>query len=542
MRIGIDFDNTIAQYDDVFRAIAIKEKMLKSNWFGKNKSEIRDYLRFQPAGEQTWMRLQGLVYGKHMQSAEIMPNVANFLLSCRRRKYEVFIVSHKTEYGHFDPEKIPLRSEALKWMETKGFFSTKHIGINKENVFFAKTRTEKVNIISNLKCTYFIDDLPEIFTEDQFPDQTRKILFGFYDAEYHPDKIVLNSWSEIFQRIFGEVTNEDITFWLKHFFPPIERIKKIAGGGNSDVYQIHVQGFEPLALKHYPDRLLDKRHRLETEFHTLQVLRKNGVPNVPKAVKKSKELDLGLYEWIEGDKITTPTTQDLELVILFVKQLNWVSKKIDPDVFTTASEACLSAKELVSQVDHRLERLHRIGKRKPDLKFFLEGMFCPLWNQIKDECISFWPEESRENALPLRKQILSPSDFGFHNCLMKNDGSLAFLDFEYFGWDDPVKLTADFIWHPAMHLGNSLKQKWKAATIGLYSNDLDFEKRLHASIPLYGMRWALIILNNFSPNRNRKYHCLNTDSRQKLEKMQKIQLKKAKYYCKLVKEKFRKLN
>ena len=542
MRIGLDFDNTIVRYDDVFREIAIKEKMLKGNWFGKKKSEIRDYLRLQPAGEQTWMKLQGLVYGKHMHTADIMPSVTNFLLSCRLRKHEIFIVSHKTEYGHFDPEKVSLRSEALKWMETKGFFNKKHIGINKENVFFAKTRIDKVNIISTLNCSYFIDDLPEIFTEDYFPDQTEKILFGFYDKKSHPDKTVLNSWSKIFRHILGEVTNEDIIFWLRSFFSPIEKIEKMAGGGNSDVYQIRIQGFESLALKHYPDRLLDRRPRLETEFHSLQLLRKNGMTNIPKAIEKKAEVGLGLYEWIEGRKITAPTTQDLELVILFVKQLTWISKKVDPDDFTTASEACLSAKELIRQVQYRLENLYRIGGKKSDLIFFLEDVFSPLWNQIKDKCISFWPEESLESALPLRKQILSPSDFGFHNCLMRNDENLFFLDFEYFGWDDPVKLAADFIWHPAMRLDDNLKQKWKNATISLYSSDLYFEKRLNASMPLYGMRWALIILNGFLPDHNRRHRCLSTDGEQNFEKKQKIQLKKAKYYCKLVKEKFCELN
>src|ERR1700680_1391707 len=37
--------------------------------------------------------------------------------------------------------------------------------------------------------------------------------------------------------------------------------------------------------------------------------------------------------------------------------------------------------------------------------------------------------------LPQEWRSLVPSDFGFHNSLRRPDGSLAFLDFEYFGWD-----------------------------------------------------------------------------------------------------------
>ena len=42
------------------------------------------------------------------------------------------------------------------------------------------------------------------------------------------------------------------------------------------------------------------------------------------------------------------------------------------------------------------------------------------------------------------RTIISPSDFGFHNTLVRPDGELQFLDFEYAGFDDPAKLVGDF--------------------------------------------------------------------------------------------------
>jgi hypothetical protein len=41
--------------------------------------------------------------------------------------------------------------------------------------------------------------------------------------------------------------------------------------------------------------------------------------------------------------------------------------------------------------------------------------------------------------LSARLQVLSLSDFGLHNPLRHPDGKLAFLGFEYFGWDEPAK-------------------------------------------------------------------------------------------------------
>ena len=109
-----------------------------------------------------------------------------------------------------------------------------------------------------------------------------------------------------------------------------------------------------------------------------------------------------------------------------------------------------------------------------------------------------WPLEIEINDdLPFIHQTLSPSDFGFHNCLREHTGALRFLDLEYFGWDDPVKLTSDFLWHPGMDLSRQLKLVWIEAMKALFSRDISFLQRLNAAYPVYGLRWSLIVLNVF---------------------------------------------
>ena len=61
------------------------------------------------------------------------------------------------------------------------------------------------------------------------------------------------------------------------------------------------------------------------------------------------------------------------------------------------------------------------------------------------------------NPIKNKLEILSPSDFGFHNSLKTKKDQIIFFDFEYFGKDDPVKLAADFLLHPGMTL--NLQQK-----------------------------------------------------------------------------------
>ena len=103
-----------------------------------------------------------------------------------------------------------------------------------------------------------------------------------------------------------------------------------------------------------------------------------------------------------------------------------------------------------------------------------------------------------DQALEPAERVLSPSDFGAHNAIRRPDGSLAFVDFEYFGWDDPVKLTADFLLHPAMRLTREQKERFAARVMGLFAES-DAPARLPALLPLFAVRWICIVLNVFLP-------------------------------------------
>ena len=78
MRIGIDFDNTIANYDCVFRKIAIKYNLISKNWHG-NKQQLKKEI-LKKKNIEVWKRLQGLVYGRYMYLAKVEKGVESFLL------------------------------------------------------------------------------------------------------------------------------------------------------------------------------------------------------------------------------------------------------------------------------------------------------------------------------------------------------------------------------------------------------------------------------------------------------------------------------
>jgi hypothetical protein len=203
-RIGIDFDNTIVGYDKVFLAAAKERQLLDQNFSGK-KQAIRDAVRALPEGEFAWQRLQGHVYGRGMGDAVMKEGIDRFLRRCRAEGHTVLIVSHKTEYSQFDPDRVKLRDVALVWMAEQGLFGDEKYGISVDHVFFESTRDAKLRRIDHLACTHFIDDLQEVLTDPSFPPTVTRILLAeeAIESDLLPC-IVCSTWRHIEEAVFSE--------------------------------------------------------------------------------------------------------------------------------------------------------------------------------------------------------------------------------------------------------------------------------------------------------------------------------------------------
>lgn len=177
MRIGIDFDNTIICYDELFCELAKSWRLVTDKFHG-SKRELRDEIRKLPNGDTHWQRMQGQAYGALIGKARVFPGVRDFIATCNQQKgIEIFIVSHKTEFGHYDEKRVSLRSAAKQWLQEQGFFGLEPPHIKEDNVFFATTREEKIERIKALRCTHFIDDLIEVLEAPTFPKEIERFLF-----------------------------------------------------------------------------------------------------------------------------------------------------------------------------------------------------------------------------------------------------------------------------------------------------------------------------------------------------------------------------
>jgi len=525
MLIGLDFDNTLACYNDVFSSEAKIKGLVRKEWVG-NKQELKLLLERQEDGQNIWQRLQGQVYGPSMQKATLFPGVARFLLRCKLEGHTIFIISHKTKYGHFDKTKTLLRAAAIKWMDSQGFFKDNLYGIKRKNIFFANTQGEKVLKIKSFNLDFFVDDLEEIFLHYDFPE-IKKILFSESSSIYSDIKL-FNNWADIERASIGEIENNQMKHLVASIYSEsICGVKKLKGRGNSRVYKLSINKKNSILLKDYPDLSVDSRPRMQTEVNAFKLVENLG--RTPKVLAFDKPQNIALFEWIEGESLYKIEDHHINQALNFIESLQSLQGK---DYYVEASEACLSAKQLMRQISLRFDRL--IKTTNKDLKEFLVFTFEPLLKKVWEDSEKNWPSNNLEKELPKLMQVFSPSDFGFHNAILKDNGDLVFMDFEYFGRDDPVKLMADFIWHPGMKLNNLQKIDWVKGTIGIFGDDPGLVKRFKSAWPLYGLRWSLIVLNEFLEDGWHKRTYADDNLRHLYKNKLANQLIKAKDICKQI--------
>ena len=228
-----------------------------------------------------------------------------------------------------------------------------------------------------------------------------------------------------------------------------------------------------------------------------------------------------LMEWIGGESVAAHSRSDLEAAISFVVRIFELSGEPGIPRFASASEACFSPAEILRQIDARLAEL----RRHPMLAAFFEEELFPALAAAR----SAMPGTAASDELAPGLRRLIPADFGFHNALRQADGRLRFFDFDYFGWDDPVKLTADFVLHPAMSLSEADKGLVVERMAAALPDDPGFTRRVRRHLPLYAVRWALILLNPFRADRQ---EALPADAARRQELLA-AQIGKARAMCEL---------
>jgi len=195
MKVGIDLDNTIVDYDAIFQRLANE----LGNFSGCNlsgKEEIANYLRSNNR-ETEWTQMQGLVYGQQMYEAKIADGFKEAILSCASLINEIVIISHRTYHpaagGNFD-----LHKAAQDWIE-KNIRLDPELSEIKLSVIFETTLENKIKSISDQDVSIFIDDHIGVLSDKFFPISVKRIHYS--KVRVAPDPIISMSHWDRFSEI-----------------------------------------------------------------------------------------------------------------------------------------------------------------------------------------------------------------------------------------------------------------------------------------------------------------------------------------------------
>jgi len=286
----------------------------------------------------------------------------------------------------------------------------------------------------------------------------------------------------------------------------ISDIKNLKGGGNNRVYKVTTDSGIHYAAKFYFSHDREPRNRLKTEFSTLQFLWENGIKSIPQPILCDQTCSCAVYEYISGNKIPGAAVkeEDIDVLVQFLTQLKELKNREGSQYLSPASDSRFSVQDIVSGIEDRLNRLTPLleqGEQYIVLQTFLKNEFIPGFIEVTNWCQLRLNQFQMSFAAEITngEKTLSPSDFGFHNALRRQSGEIAFLDFEYFGWDDAAKMISDCLLHPAWDFPDSLKHRFRDKMLSSFATYANLTKRVEIVYPLCGLKWCLLLLNEFIP-------------------------------------------
>jgi hypothetical protein len=277
------------------------------------------------------------------------------------------------------------------------------------------------------------------------------------------------------------------------------------GGANSRLFEIR-SAARRVVLKCYFHHQSDPRDRLAAEFAFASFVWGLGFRHVPPPLARDDARHQAVYGFIDGRPLepSEVTASAVAEALAFFKAVNAARTAPAALELPPGSEACFSLAEHLACVERRVTQLETMGGEADTpaaVREFVVAELVPTWRRVARDArdlatLTGWLEEA---PLAPAARCLSPSDFGFHNALRTAAGPLAFLDFEYAGWDDPAKTVCDFFCQPALPAPRGERRHFSRSIADAIGGDETLEMRCRVLWPVYQVKWCAILLNALLP-------------------------------------------
>lgn len=305
----------------------------------------------------------------------------------------------------------------------------------------------------------------------------------------------------------------------------VVNFSRISGGGNNRLFKAVTENRQEYLVKEY---FPDDRKRLQREYGALEFLHSSGFNDVPIPYFSDETQNYAIFSFENGATADPKSfaNTEVENIVGFLNKLQSIKPdKIKGDKFTDALFASRSLNEYADTV------LYKFGKFEESLKS--EGIHPKVAKLVEtyplEEIVKGTIQKLRNDSStgkqfkPIKDgdMRLSPVDFGPHNMIMRKNGEPCFIDFEYFGWDDPVKIVANFLTHEGskdiphaqkLHFLDEFKKRSPLSS--------HVTERVDVAIQLAALDWVSILLWGIVPDRvaSKKFLDANLNTEDYLDK------------------------
>lgn len=245
-----------------------------------------------------------------------------------------------------------------------------------------------------------------------------------------------------------------------------------------------------------------RQMRFEREVSFLNHCKNQGIRSVPEILQVNSETFSILQSFVDGKKPEALTDFHFKEAAKFILAVNSGEVSSHAEIME-ATEALFDGQKLFDDIYQRSKLLRATNIRSVINESILIEVES-LIEKLLDKRFSILPSLNsliKSSLSSDRLGFISPSDFGFHNSIETLD-ELFFIDFEYSGFDSPVKLILDFMFQPdyfilerdANYFCNQIGEIY-----GITFEDITREIRL-----LFAIKWFLIVLKRVSPEESSK--------------------------------------
>ena len=281
----------------------------------------------------------------------------------------------------------------------------------------------------------------------------------------------------------------------------------ISRGRNSRVYLAACDTTRRFAVKTYFDADSDRADRLEVEYTGLVFMRKHGISCIPCPIAVNRELRFAVYEFVDGEPIGSAevSESDVEQLARFLIALKHLGNREDALFLGNASEACFSVQAIIDNLGFRLERLKSLPDEEPEyrqLHRFLNDELASSLEQITAWCGRRLVAAGigLDTVLPSAERTLSPLGFWISQRLTVPEWRDRVSGFRVFWLGRSGQDGLGFSPSSGQErLSETLKRSFVHLILTAFQSATNLPQRMAIVYPLYGLKWSLILLNEFIP-------------------------------------------